>query len=140
MTRIMVFGTFDMLHEGHLDFFRQARALAPDAHLIVSVARDAAAERVKGARPKRTELERLALVEACPLVDEVTLGDERGYVGHIKLAVPAMIALGYDQAGEYVQHLEADLDRIGLHPRIVRLKPFRPEIYKTSKLQENGAA
>ncbi len=55
MTRIMVFGTFDMIHEGHADLFRQARALASDPYLIVSVARDAVAQRIKGNRPRHSE-------------------------------------------------------------------------------------
>lgn len=135
MTRVMVFGTFDMLHEGHLDLFRQARALAPTPFLIVSVARDASTERVKGKRPQRTEAERLALVAACPLVDEAVLGDEIGYLDHIKKAGPEIIALGYDQAGEYVEHLADDLRGAGLAPAIVRLQPYEPETYKTSKLQ-----
>lgn len=134
MTRIMVFGTFDMLHEGHIDFFQQARALAEKPHLIVSVARDSAVVRIKGTQPKKPESERLALVEASPLVDEVTLGDKEGYIQHIKLARPEIIALGYDQEGEYVRHLEGDLGAAGLETKVVRLKPFKPEIYKTSKL------
>ncbi|MBV9159905.1 MAG: adenylyltransferase/cytidyltransferase family protein [Candidatus Kaiserbacteria bacterium] len=134
MKRIMVFGTFDMLHEGHLDFFRQARALVPVPRLIVSVARDSAVARVKGGAPRRRELERLALVEACDLVDEATLGDEEGYMAHIKLFEPDVIALGYDQRGEYVDHLEGDLGSAGLETKVVRLKPYHPEIYKTSRL------
>lgn len=130
----MVFGTFDMLHEGHLDFLRQARALASVPHLIVSIARDSAVTRIKGAKPAHTELERMALLEANELVDEVMLGDETGYVGHIQQAAPDIIALGYDQKGEYVDRLAGELDAAGLHPNIVRLKPFKPEIYKTSKL------
>lgn len=135
MTRIMVFGTFEMLHEGHLDFFRQARALASDPHLVVSVARDDAAARVKGARPGKTELERLRLVEACELADEAVLGDKEGYMTHILRIQPDIIALGYDQSGEYVRHLEGDLGSAGLRTQVVRLKPFKPEIYKTSKLE-----
>ncbi len=143
MTRIMVFGTFDMLHEGHRDFFRQARALAlsnveglgSDAQLIVSVARDSAVQRIKGKAPQHSELERMALVEKCEFVDEVTLGDERGYMDHIRAVEPHIIALGYDQEGEYVKHLESDLLSAGLETKIVRLKPFKPEIYKTSKLR-----
>lgn len=135
MTRVMVFGTFDMLHEGHLDLLRQARALAPDPQLIVSIARDASALRIKGARPKKSELERMKFVEANEFVDEVVLGDSEGYIEHIVLARPDIIALGYDQTGEYVDELQADLAKKGLNTRIVRLKPYKPEIYKTSKLQ-----
>ena len=36
----MVFGTFDGLHKGHLNFFKQAKKLAQKSFLIVSIARD----------------------------------------------------------------------------------------------------
>lgn len=130
----MVFGTFDGIHPGHEDFFRQARALADDAHLIVSVARDAAAARAKGAPPRRHERMRLAAVAAHPLADKAVLGDEDGYIAHILEEKPDTIALGYDQHGEYVDNLERDLAAAGLRTKVVRLKPFRPELYKSSKL------
>ena len=134
MARIMIFGTFDMIHKGHVDFFEQARALASEPHLIVSVARDSSVERIKGARPRHAEAERLATVAAHPLVDEAVLGEEKGYIKHIAANRPDIIALGYDQRGEYVDNLKKDLRRIGLKTRIVRVKPFKPEEYKTSKL------
>jgi cytidyltransferase-like protein len=137
MTRIMVFGTFDMLHEGHLDMFQQARSLADDPHLIVSLATDAAVARLKGARARRGQEERLALVKTCSLVDEALIGDEEGYMAHIQSARPDIIALGYDQRGEYVEHLEEDLAANGLAARIVRLASYKPEVYKTSKLAQD---
>lgn len=130
----MVFGTFDMVHEGHVDFFRQARALAPKPHLIVSVGRDAVVMRVKGSRPRRSEQERHALLERNTLVDEVVLGQEDGYIEHIEEAHPDIIALGYDQAGEFVDRLERDLANAGVEVKVVRLNAFKPETYKTSKL------
>lgn len=135
MTRVMVFGTFDMVHEGHVDLFRQARALAPDPYLIVSVARSKSVVRIKGAAPRRSEVERISLLRRNTLVDEVVLGQEDGYIEHIIEAHPDVIALGYDQEGEYVSRLEKDLASAGLSPRIVRLNAFNPEVYKTSKLQ-----
>lgn len=133
----MVFGTFDMLHEGHLDFFRQARSLAPGPTLIVSIARDGAVARIKGTRPRRSENERLALVSACELVDEAVLGDTEGYLAHILEAKPDIIALGYDQEGEYVQTLEDDLRRAGLNTKVTRLTAYKPEMYKTSFLAQD---
>lgn len=130
----MVFGTFDMVHAGHEDLFRQARALAPGARLIVSVARDSAVARVKGVRARNNESQRLASVQSHPLVDAAVLGDETGYIDHIAAVAPEIIALGYDQEGEYVRDLERDLRAAGLHTRIVRLHAYRPEEYKTSKL------
>jgi glycerol-3-phosphate cytidylyltransferase-like family protein len=69
------------------------------------------------------------------LVDETVLGDEAGYITHIIAAKPDIIALGYDQTGEYVENLEKDLTEAGLKSRVVRLQAFEPEIYKTSKLK-----
>ncbi|MHB1086551.1 MAG: adenylyltransferase/cytidyltransferase family protein [Minisyncoccota bacterium] len=133
----MVFGTFDMLHEGHLDLFRQARSLASEPTLIVSIARDGAVARIKGNHPRRSENERLALVSACKLVDEAVLGDTEGYIAHILEAKPDIIALGYDQEGEYVQTLEDDLQRAGLNTKVTRLTAYKPEMYKTSFLAQD---
>ena len=134
MTKIMVFGTFDILHEGHLDFFRQARELATAPYLIVSVARDEVVTRIKNAKPKNSEGARLAVVKKHELVDEAVLGDESGYIGHILTNMPDIIALGYDQEGEFVLNLEKDLRVAGMETRVVRLGAFKPEVYKTSKL------
>ena len=137
----MVFGTFDMVHPGHEDFFEQARKLAHHEHgrgaepyLIVSIARDAVASRIKGFSPRHHEAERLANVAAHPLVDKAVLGEELGYARHIAEEKPDIIALGYDQNGEYVDHLEEDLKKAGIKARIVRLAAHRPDVYKTSKL------
>lgn len=133
----MVFGTFDGLHEGHLDLFRQARTLGHEPYLIASVARDQVVARVKGRTPRHAESERLAAVCACSLVDEGVLGDVDGYIEHIKAAAPEMVALGYDQEGEYVAHLEADLAAAGIGATVVRLLAYKPEIFKSSKLHGN---
>jgi cytidyltransferase-like protein len=135
MTRIMIFGTFDMVHEGHADLFRQARTLGPDPYLIVSLARKNNVTRIKGEAPRRSETERASLLKRNTLVDEVVLGQEEGYIEHIIESHPDVIALGYDQEGEYVSRLERDLAAAGLSVRVVRLEAHNPEIYKTSKLR-----
>ncbi len=131
----MVFGTFDMIHDGHANLFEQARALGPKAHLIVSVARDVVAARVRGYAPRNTEEARQRMVTAHPLVDEAVIGDEVGYMQHITQVKPDIIALGYDQQGEYVDSLESDLYNAGLATRVVRLQSYQPESFKTSKLR-----
>ena len=45
--KIMAFGTFDILHAGHLNFFKQARKLSKYPFLIVSVARDVNVKKIK---------------------------------------------------------------------------------------------
>lgn len=135
MTRIMVFGTFDMIHPGHEHLFRQARALARDPYLIVSVARDSAVRRIKGMSAHTSEGDRREKLANHTLVDEAILGDEEGYIAHILAAAPDIIALGYDQEGEYVDSLEEDLRAAGASLRVVRLLAHLPEMYKTSKMR-----
>jgi FAD synthetase len=136
MIRIMVFGTFDMIHAGHEDLFKQARALADGPYLIVSVATDKNAERIKGKKPRRSQNERRDMLAAHPLVDEAVVGDETDYLAHIKALEPDIIALGYDQTGEYVDRLQEDLAQSGLSTKVMRLNAFEPDRLKTSKLNE----
>ena len=64
------------------------------------------------------------------------LGDEEGYISHIREVSPDVIALGYDQQGEYVAKLEHDLRDADLAVTVVRLQPFKPDVYKTSLLRK----
>lgn len=130
----MVFGTFDMVHAGHEDLFKQARALANDPYLMVSIATDSNVERVKGKRPRHSQDERREMLASHPLVDEALVGDEVGYLDHILKAKPDIIALGYDQQGEYVDDLEKHLAQSGLSTKVMRLQALEPEKFKTSKL------
>lgn len=133
MTRIMLFGTFDMVHPGHEYLFRQARLLAPDPYLIVSIARDANVQRIKGRKPRRPESARKRLVAKHALVDEAVLSGSNDHMPHIIKARPDIIALGYDQTA-YVRGLKSALKAAGLATKVVRLKPHKPHIYKTSLL------
>lgn len=130
--RIMVFGTFDILHPGHLHFFKQARALAKNPYLIVSIARDVNVKRIKGKLPLHNERQRAALVKYSGLVDKVVLGDVQGYLRHIKKQQPAIIALGYDQLSYYVDSTAKFLQESRSDIMLVRLKPFQPKKYKSS--------
>ena len=135
--RIMVFGTFDLVHPGHEHFFRQARAQARGrgAFLIVSVARDQNVKRIKGRQPIHNEKKRLAVLKSHPLVDRAVLGGLTNHLPHILKQRPDVIALGYDQK-DYVKGLKTELKRQGLTVKIVRLKSHRPQIYKSSLLKK----
>ncbi len=132
-TIVLVFGTFDLLHPGHLDFFRQAKEWGD--HLIAGIGRDQVVAALKGKLPRQNERERLAAVQECGLVDEAHLlpdnPEER--FQWIKKINPAVIALGYDQTA-FTDHLAQDLARHSIDCRIARLKPFHPERYKSSKM------
>src|SRR5437762_372631 len=121
-TRVMVFGTFDIIHPGHRNFFAQARALAADPYLIVSVARDKNAARIKGRVPRYTESQRAARLKKISKIDKVILGGIDDHLPHILKQKPDIIALGHDQKA-YVRGLRAALKAAGLKTKTVRLKP-----------------
>lgn len=134
-TRIMVFGTFDMVHAGHEHMFAQARKLANNPFLIVSVARSKNVQKIKSHLPKRSESTRANQLKKNLLVDKVVLGGMKDHMPHIIKASPDIIALGYDQVA-YTRGLRQQLKDAGLKVKIVRLKPHKPHIYKTHLLEK----
>lgn len=135
----MVFGTFDVLHSGHINFFRQARKLSANAYLIVSVARDVNVKKIKGLPPRRREKSRLGAVKKCALVDRALLGGIKDYISHIIKQKPEIIALGYDQTA-YIKNLKPLLAQKGLKVKIVKLKAYYPKIYKSSLVAKTNSS
>lgn len=134
-TRIMTFGTFDGLHQGHLNFFKQAKKVAKNCFLIVSIARDKNVKKIKGSFPMLNEIDRMNLVQKCLLVDKVVLGGVDKYIPHIKKEHPDIIALGYDQK-YYVKNLKKDLENKDIFVKVVRLKPYKINIFKNHLLHK----
>lgn len=131
--RVLVFGTFDVLHPGHRDFFRQARALGDE--LFVVVARDVTVQKLKGFTPQQSEQERIRQIQQCAEVTNAHLGREGDKYEIIEEIRPDIIALGYDQR-HYADALPEELSKRGLSVKIVRLNAYHPEQYKSSLLRE----
>lgn len=133
-TKIMVFGTFDGLHKGHINFFKQAKNLFKNSFLIVSIARDKNVIEIKNKKPELPEKERFNLVQKSGFVDKVVFGGKNKYLSHILKEKPDVIALGYDQKA-YTKNLKKDLKNKDLLTKIVRLKPYKEKIYKNHLLK-----
>jgi FAD synthetase len=125
--KVMVFGTFDHLHAGHLDFFKQAKDHG--GYLIVVIARDRTVREVKGRLPKYSEKERAKFVMNSGHADKVVLGQLGNKYGVIEKHEPDIICLGYDQ-----NNFTDGLDNFK-NTKIIRLKSYKPEIFKSSKLK-----
>lgn len=134
-TKIMLFGTFDGLHKGHLNLFKQARNLSEESFLIVSVARDKNVERIKGKPPLFNEEKRYREIKKVKIVDKVLLANIRNYFSHILKEKPDIIALGYDQKA-YVGELKRDIKKNKMPVKLIRLKPFKEKIYKSHLLNK----
>lgn len=134
--KIMVFGTFDGLHKGHLDFFKQAKRLAKKSFLVVSIARDKNVFKIKGKYPIKSEIERMILVKKCKGVDKVVLSGIKNHIPHIIKENCDIIALGYDQKA-YTKNIKKDLKNNGMLVKIVRLKSYKEKIYKNHLLKKD---
>jgi FAD synthetase len=130
MVKVIVFGTFDILHKGHIDFFRQAKEFGDI--LVAVVARDSTVEKIKGHKPENEEDARLA--EVRKETDEAMLGYEDDHYRIIEEQKPDVICLGYDQ-DSFSEGLAEEIKKRGISAKIVRLKPYMPEEYKSSKLR-----
>ncbi len=133
LKKVLVFGTFDGLHPGHINFFAQAKKLG--GYLVSVVARDVTVKEVKGRLPKRNELLRLKMVKQCELIDEAMLGNFGNPYEIIKKIRPDIIALGYDQTS-FTANLESELKKAAIPAKIVRLKPYKPENFKSSLIKK----
>ncbi|MBI2623856.1 MAG: adenylyltransferase/cytidyltransferase family protein [Candidatus Liptonbacteria bacterium] len=132
MKKVLVFGVFDGLHEGHTQFLKQAKACGD--YLVAVVARDTVAEEVKGTYPRLPLAVRVEHLRAGGCVDEVVLGDAKiGSYEVLKKQRPDVVALGYDQ-----EALKADLEtrkkEFNWDFEIKVLEPHEPEKYHSSIL------
>ena len=132
--KVLVAGTFDFLHPGHIEFFRQAKRHGNK--LVVIVSRDSNAKMIKGKKPYFSQKERLALVGALGVVDKAVLGGSQDFFAAVRRERPDAIVLGYDQWPKE-EKIRAALLRAGLaKTRVFRAKANYPEKYKSSKIRE----
>ena len=132
MKKAMIFGSFDIIHPGHLSFLRQARRKG--RWLIASVARDSFIKTEKKRDSIHTEQERLTQLLETGMVKEAYLADEKiGTYSTVLRAKPDLICLGHDQ-----ERLQANLvewmKSQKLEIPIYVLRSYKPEQYKSSKI------
>ena len=132
--KVMAFGTFDIFHEGHKNFLKQARRYGD--YLIVVVARDKTVEKVKKRLPQNDENSRLEITKKSGLADKIILGSLENKYEVVEKYKPKIICLGYDQE-TFTKNLREKLKEFNLlDTKIVRLKAYYQEKYKSSKLRD----
>lgn len=105
-TIVFTNGVFDLLHAGHVEFLRRAKALGDT--LVVGVNSDASARRcVGGQAPVMSERDRLALVAALDPVDHALLFDDATPVRLIRALRPDIHVKGGDYEDEALPEAEA---------------------------------
>ncbi len=129
----MCAGTFDIIHPGHLYYLSEAKKFGDK--LVVVVARDDTSQAFKGKKPAHTEKERLEAVRSLNVVDQAVLGHKGNIFDIIEEIKPDVICLGYDQKVQK-QQLDDELQKRGMKAEVIRIRSFRPHVYKSSKLRK----
>lgn len=94
-------GVFDLLHPGHVDVLRAARAEGDV--LVVGVNSDSSVRRLKGeSRPVRNEAERIYVLAALESVDAVVVFDEDTPLALVEAIEPDVIVKGGDYSEETI--------------------------------------
>jgi len=136
-TKVLIFGTFDCLHPGHINCISQAQKFGSE--LFIIIARDKNVLKIKHKLPLQNEITRLKKIKQSNLApaNNIMLGQldfSRRYKILNKIK-PDVIALGYDQQINLNQ-LKSKLNHYLIKTKIVRLKPFFPEKYKSSLINK----
>ncbi len=134
--KVLTFGTFDLLHKGHVSYLEQAKKFGDKLYVLVAC--DQAVLWAKKRLPSEGEAVRLAKIKKLKFVDVAWIGEPvnkvHDYLRPIIKVRPDVICLGYDQALREEEWLRGELKKMRPEPILVRLEPFEEHIYKTSLL------
>lgn len=128
-------GTFDILHPGHLHYFREAAAMGEELCVIIARRENVSHKQ----RPILSDRQRRDMVAALDPVDSAILGDEEDIFVPIERIDPDVIVLGHDQHHDE-ESIESALDERGLDCTVERASgrdlEFDDELLSTGKIIE----
>ena len=104
---------------------------------MVVIARDKTVSQVKKYLSFFNEKERFKNLRRLKIANKVVLGGHGDKLKIVKKLNPDIICLGYDQKVS-IPNLKKQLKKLDLKPKIVRLKPFNPNKFKTGLLHKNS--
>lgn len=125
----MAQGTFDVLHPGHLHYFRKSAELGDE--LVVVIARDSRVNDRKNL--VFSEEERREMVEALEVVDRAVLGTEGDIYETVREIDPDVITLGYDQEHDEEKVKEMAEKATGHNVEVSRISDKKG--YSSSKIK-----
>jgi cytidyltransferase-like protein len=132
---VLAGGVFDIIHPGHIHTLKAAKALGDI--LVVAIATDKTAQKMKKRIPLHNQELRRELVDCLSMVDVAIIGHENDIFETVKLVKPEIIALGYDQIHQE-KFISDGCKRINLNTKIVRLQSPVPELSSSDIQKEYG--
>ena len=122
---VLAGGVFDIIHPGHIHTLNAAKALGDV--LVVAIATDRTAEKMKKRPPLHNQELRRELVSCLTMVDRAVVGHENDIFETVKEIKPDIIVLGYDQTHQE-KFIGDGCKRINLDVEIVRLQSPVPDL------------
>ena len=132
---VLAGGVFDIIHPGHIHTLNAAKALG--GVLIVAIATDKTAEKMKKRSPLHNQELRRELVSCLSMVDKAIVGHEDDIFQTVKEVKPNIIVLGYDQIHQE-KFISDGCKRINLNVEIVRLESPVPHLSSSQIEKEYG--
>ena len=129
---VLAGGVFDIIHPGHIHTLNAAKALGDV--LVVAVATDKTAQKMKKRPPLHNQELRRELVSCLSMVDNAVLVHEENIFETVKEIKPDIIVLGYDQIHQE-KFIDDGCKRINLDVKIVRLQSPVPDL-SSSEIQK----
>jgi cytidyltransferase-like protein len=134
---VLAGGVFDIIHPGHIHTLNAAKALGDV--LIVVVATDNTAIKMKKRQPLHSKEQRQELVNSLVMVDLCLVGQEDDIFKTVNLVRPQIIALGYDQVHQE-KFITDGCKKIDLDAKVARLQSPIPESSSSKIEKEYGEA
>lgn len=134
---VLAGGVFDIIHPGHIHTLNAAKALGDV--LIVVVATDNTAVKMKKRQPLHSKEQRQELVNSLVMVDLCLIGQEDDIFKTVNLVRPQIIALGYDQVHQE-KFITDGCKKIDLDAKVARLQSPIPESSSSKIQKEYGEA
>ena len=132
---VLAGGVFDIIHPGHIHTLNAAKALGDV--LVVAIATDKTAQKMKKRPPLHSQELRCELVSSLSMVDVAVIGHEEDIFETVKDVKPDVIVLGYDQIHQE-KFIFDGCKRINLDVKIVRLQTPIPELSSSEIEKEYG--
>ena len=132
---VLAGGVFDIIHPGHINTLNAAKNLGDV--LVVVVATDKTALKMKKRKPLHNAQLRQELVSSLSMVDLCIIGDEDNIFRTVDLVKPNIIALGYDQTHQE-KYITDGCRKINLDVTVARLESPRPETSSSLIQKEYG--
>ena len=132
---VLAGGVFDIIHPGHIHTLNAAKALGDV--LVVAIATDKTAQKMKKRPPLHNQELRCELVNSLSMVDVAVIGHEEDIFQTVNMVKPNVIVLGYDQVHQE-KFISDGCKRINLDVKIVRLETPIPELSSSDIEKEYG--